>query len=140
MPLNARGTRVSGFCQKLLEHHTTTTQIKRDTTFATPGYSVFAIIPLRRRKSKIFLSVVVPVVRAAFRPGFKIRRNPATRRVPKPCGLRGFGSWMVREPHPKQARYQLRYTRLLSCFIRLGVFTQIKRDTTFITPGFALLV
>lgn len=25
---------------------------------------------------------------------------------------------------PKQARYQLRYTRLLSCFIRLGVFTQ----------------
>ena len=24
---------------------------------------------------------------------------------------------------PKQARYQLRYTRLLSCFIRLGVFS-----------------
>ena len=24
----------------------------------------------------------------------------------------------------KQARYQLRYTRLLSCFIRLGVFSQ----------------
>ena len=37
---------------------------------------------------------------------------------------------------PKQARYQLRYTRLFSCFIRLGVFSQIKRDTTFATPGF----
>ena len=27
---------------------------------------------------------------------------------------------------PKQARYQLRYTQLLSCFIRLGVFSQTK--------------
>ena len=30
---------------------------------------------------------------------------------------------------PKQARYQLRYTRLLSCFIRLVVFSQSRRDT-----------
>ena len=39
---------------------------------------------------------------------------------------------------PKQARYQLRYTRLFSLFIRLGVFTQIKRDTTFATPGYSV--
>ena len=39
---------------------------------------------------------------------------------------------------PKQARYQLRYTRLLSYFIRLVVFTQIKRDTNFATPGYSL--
>ena len=39
---------------------------------------------------------------------------------------------------PKQARYQLRYTRLLSYFIRLVVFSQIKRDTNFATPGYSL--
>ena len=37
---------------------------------------------------------------------------------------------------PKQARYQLRYTRLLSYFIRLGVFSQTKRDTNFAIPGY----
>ena len=36
---------------------------------------------------------------------------------------------------PKQARYQLRYTRLLSYFIRLGVFTQSRRATNCATPG-----
>ena len=35
---------------------------------------------------------------------------------------------------PKQARYQLRYTRLLSCFIRLGAFSQSKRATNCATP------
>ena len=41
---------------------------------------------------------------------------------------------------PKQARYQLRYTRLFSCFIRLGVFSQIKRNTTFATPGYRICI
>ena len=40
---------------------------------------------------------------------------------------------------PKQARYQLRYTRLFSLFIRLVVFSQIKRVTTFAAPGYLLL-
>ena len=40
---------------------------------------------------------------------------------------------------PKQARYQLRYTRLLSYSIRLVVFSQIKRDTSFATPGYLVL-
>ena len=37
---------------------------------------------------------------------------------------------------PKQARYQLRYTRLLSLFIRLVVFSQTRRDTNFAIPGY----
>ena len=40
---------------------------------------------------------------------------------------------------PTQARYQLRYTRLFRYFIRLGVFSQIKRDTSFATPGYLVL-
>ena len=35
---------------------------------------------------------------------------------------------------PKQARYQLRYTRLLSCFIRLGVFSQASVLPTALHP------
>ena len=37
---------------------------------------------------------------------------------------------------PKQARYQLRYTRLLSLFIRLVVFSQTRRDTNFAIPRY----
>ena len=39
---------------------------------------------------------------------------------------------------PKQARYQLRYTRLLSYSIRLGVFSQTRRDTNFAIPGYSI--
>ena len=39
---------------------------------------------------------------------------------------------------PKQARYQLRYTRLLSYFIRLVVFTQSKRATNCATPRYGI--
>ena len=41
---------------------------------------------------------------------------------------------------PKQARYQLRYTRLLSCFIRLVVFSQTRRPTNWATPGNIIFV
>ena len=37
---------------------------------------------------------------------------------------------------PKQARYQLRYTRLFRYFIRLVVFSQSRRDTNFAIPGY----
>ena len=52
----------------------------------------------------------------------------------------GFGPrWETRTPGlmvPKQAHYQLRYTRLLSCFIRLGVFSQTTRATNCANPGY----
>ena len=37
---------------------------------------------------------------------------------------------------PKQARYQLRYTRLFRYFIRLVVFSQTTRATNCATPGY----
>ena len=40
---------------------------------------------------------------------------------------------------PKQARYQLRYTRLLSYSIRLVVFSQSKRATNCANPGFLVI-
>ena len=39
-PQKPRGARVSGFPQKLLEHYTTTSQSKRATNCATPGYTI----------------------------------------------------------------------------------------------------
>ena len=51
-----------------LERTVSWSQTRRDTNFAIPGYSISAIIPRRGRKSKIFLSVVIPVVKAAFVP------------------------------------------------------------------------
>ena len=92
------------------ERAISTSQMWRGTSSATPGYSVFAIIPRWGRKSKIFLSVVIPVVKAVFRPGLMTRRNPANARIARLSGLRLFWSWMVRPPLPKQARYQLRNT------------------------------
>ena len=170
------------------ERAISTSQMWRGTNSATPGYSVFAIIPRWGRKSKFFLSVVNPVVKAVFRPGLVTRRNPANARVTRLSGPPLFWSWMVLGPHPNHVRYQLRYTRLFSfellyhdqdenqrfsCLWSIlwskpffGLFSQsakipqtpvpqgfpgfrfscrgwcpphsqIKRDTTFATPGYS---
>ncbi len=62
-------------------------QTRRDTNFAIPGYSISAIIPRRGRKSKIFLSVVIYVVKAAFVPFSAIGGNPVNAGVTRLCGV-----------------------------------------------------
>ena len=59
-------------------------------------------------KSKIFLSVVIYVVKAAFQPGLLTRRNPANARTARLSGLWLFLSWMNRPMLPNHPRYQLR--------------------------------
>ena len=71
-----------------LEGGATRTQIKRDTNFATPGYSISAIISRREGKSKFFLSVVIPVVKSAFVPPSATGESPRKRRCCK--ALRRF--------------------------------------------------
>ena len=90
-------------------------QIKRDTNFATPGYSVPAIISRRRGKSKIFLSVVIYVVKAAFVPFSATGGKPAIARAARLCGLLSKPRMDRVYAHPNQARYQLRYTRIKIC-------------------------
>ena len=113
-------------------------QSRRATNCATPGYFVIlsgwsyspkcralpvephpvihfsAIIPRRGRKSKIFLSVVIPVVKAAFMPLSAIGENPANAGVTRLSGVSHYSVPDTATALPKQARYQLRYTRLLS--------------------------
>ena len=91
-----------------LEGGATRSQTRRDTNFAIPGYSISAIIPRRREKSKIFLSVVKHVVKAAFVPLSAIGENPANAGVARLCGVSQCPVPDTATALPKQARYQLR--------------------------------
>ena len=97
-----------------LEGGATRSQTRRDTNFAIPGYSISAIIPRRRGKSKIFLSVVIPVVKSAFMPLSTIVKSPANAGVTRLCGVLSCPTPDSATALPNQARYQLRYTWILS--------------------------
>ena len=96
-----------------LEGGATRSQTRRDTNFAIPGYSISVIIPRRGRKSKIFLSVVIPVVKATFVLFSAIGENPANAGVARLCGVSPCPVPDTATALPNQARYQLRYTRIL---------------------------
>ena len=89
-----------------------TSQMWRPTNWATPGYSISAIIPRRGRKSKIFLSVVIYVVKADFIPLSAIVESPANAGVARLCGVSPPPIPDTATALPNQARYQLRYTRI----------------------------
>ena len=72
------------------------------------------MIPRRGVKIKIFLSVVIPVVKADFVPFSATGGKPAIARAARLCGLLSKPRMDRVYALPKQARYQLRYTRLLS--------------------------
>ena len=93
-----------------LERAASTSQMWRPTNWATPGYSISIIIPRRGRKSKIFLSVVIYVVKAAFVPFSARGRNPANAGAARLCGVSPCPVPDSATALPKQARYQLRYT------------------------------
>ena len=97
-----------------LEPTASCSQSRRATNCATPGYSISVIIPRRRGKSKIFLSVVIYVVKAAFMPFSAIGESPASAGAARLCGVSPCPVPDTATALPKQARYQLRYTRLLS--------------------------
>ena len=99
-----------------------------------PDIHFSVMIPRRGVKIKIFLSVVIYVVKAAFVPFSATGGKPAIARAARLCGLLSKPRMDRVYAFPKQARYQLRYTRLLSYSIRLVVFSQTRRDTNFAIP------
>ena len=72
------------------------------------------MIPRRGVKIKFFLSVVIPVVKAAFMPFSATGKNPAIARAARLFGVSPCPVPDTATALPKQARYQLRYTRLFS--------------------------
>ena len=97
-----------------LERTVSWSQTRRDTNFAIPGYSIFAIIPRREGKSKIFLSVVIYVVKAAFTPFSAIEENSANAGVTRLCGVSLCPVPDTATALPNVAPYQLSYTRIFS--------------------------
>ena len=104
----------AAFCLALPRIPPRHSQTRRDTNFAIPGYSISAIIPQREGKSKIFLSVVIPVVKAAFVPFSATGEKPAIARAARHSGLLSKPRMDRVYALPNQARYQLRYTRIFS--------------------------
>ena len=109
-PLSPVPQGFAGFCPSRAWIGSTHSQTRRDTNFAIPGYSISAIIPRRGRKSKIFLSVVIYVVKAAFMPFSTTGGNPANAGVARLCDVSPHPIPDTTTALPKQARYQLRYT------------------------------
>ena len=97
-----------------LERTVSWSQTRRDTNFAIPGYSISAIIPRRREKSKIFLSVVIYVVKAAFIPLSAIGGNPANTGVTRLCGVSPCLVSDTATALPNVAPYQLSHTRIFN--------------------------
>ena len=79
-----------------------------------PDIHFSAIIPRRRGKSKIFLSVVIPVVKATFVLLSAIGESPANAGVARLCGISPYPALDTATALPNQARYQLRYTRIFT--------------------------
>ena len=79
-----------------------------------PDIHFSAMIPRRAEKIKFFLSVVIPVVKAAFMPLSAIGGNPANAGVSRLCGGLSCPAPDTATALPNQARYQLRYTRILN--------------------------
>ena len=73
------------------------------------------IISRREEKSKIFLSVVIYVVKAAFVLFSGIGGNPANAGVTRLSGVSPCPVPDTATALPNQARYQLRYTRIKIC-------------------------
>ena len=85
-----------------------------------PDIHFSAIIPRQAVKIKIFLSVVIYVVKAAFVPPSATGGNPANAGVSRLCGVSPCPVPDTATAHPKQARYQLRYTRIWCALRFLG--------------------
>ena len=77
-----------------------------------PDIHFSAMIPRRTVKIKFFLSVVIPVVKAAFVPFSATGGKPAIARAARLCGLLSKPRMDRVYALPNQARYQLRYTRI----------------------------
>ena len=93
-----------------LERTVSWSQTRRDTNFAIPGYSISAIIPRQVGKSKIFLSVVIHVVKAAFMPFSAIRENLANAGVTRLCGVLLLPVPDTATALPNHTFYQLNHT------------------------------
>ena len=77
-----------------------------------PDIHFSAMIPRQAVKIKIFLSVVIPVVKAAFVPFSTTGGNPVNAGAARLSGVSPCPVPDTATAHPNVARYQLRHTRI----------------------------
>ena len=88
------------------------TQTTRATNCANPGYSIFLHDTMRRRKKQVFRVCGQCCGQGRFCGGIFRRGISATGYCPKDFRAFTFGGMDRPSILPKQARYQLRYTRI----------------------------
>ena len=88
------------------------TQSWRATNCAIPGYSIFLHDTMRRRKKQVFRVCGQCCGQGRFCGGIFRRGISATGYCPKDFRAFTFGGMDRPSILPKQARYQLRYTRI----------------------------
>ena len=79
-----------------------------------PDIHFFAMIPRQAVKIKLFLSVVIYVVKAAFVPLSAAGAKPANACAARICGVSPCPVPDTATALPNQTRYQLRYTRIFN--------------------------
>ena len=99
-----------------------------------PDIHFSAMIPRRAEKIKIFLSVVIPVVKAAFMAFSTIGGNPANAGVARLCGVSHCPLPDTTTALPNQARYQLRYTRIWNNLMGMDPPEATRRRTLHTIP------
>ena len=104
-----------------------------------PDIHFSAMIPRRAVKIKFFLSVVIYVVKGDFVPLSAIGENPANAGVARLCGVSPYPVPDTDTALPKQARYQLRNTPILSFFRASACIPKSSAIPTSLYPDTSLV-
>ena len=102
-----------GFWRRATRTPASRSQITCATNCATPGYSVFLHDTTRGRKKQVFRVCGWRCGQARFCGGIFRRGISAASYCPKDFRSSAFGGLDESSMLPKQARYQLRYTRII---------------------------
>ena len=121
-----------------LERTVSWSQTRRDTNFAIPGYSLFCHDTTAREKVKDFSVCGQSCGQSRFYTTFgnrgksrKRRCCKALRRFTLPCPGYRHGT-------PKAGALPTALHPVIEFFIRLGVFSQTRRDTNCATPRYGI--
>ena len=119
-----------------LERTVSWSQTRRDTNFAIPGYSLSCHDTTARGKNKVFSVCGHLCGQSRFCAAFGNRGKSSKRRCCK--ALRRFTMPRPGYRHgtPKAGALPTALHPVIEFFIRLVVFSQIKRDTNCAIPGY----
>ena len=101
-----------------------------------PNHPRYQLRYTRSSNFEVFLSVVIPVVKADFRSGPALWPNPANAHVPRLSGLCVLLPRIDGATLPNHPRYQLRYTRKLNFEVFLSVVIPVVKAGLRSGPAF----